>query len=298
MIVIESYSGLGSRIHTVTQAIDLAMRYQQTLTIIWDKDESCYCDFEELFDTEKLFAPLNTPWKVYNRYYLLYSERDEIKHGRIISNLPKILRYSGNNILYEGWKLLAFRGKFYDLAPMDDILRYQRFDSFLENISNGRNGWVKTYNDLDWNLEPGRRGQLTRTIRFREDLLEEAHSIISGSYISVHIRRTDHKQAIACSPTSLYVDRMKEELRRDDSVRFFVASDDDREIERLRTEFGDRIVTNEKKIYGRNTEDSIRSAAVDLICLAGGRKILAPYTSQFSTAAVEYGNIPIEWIHI
>ena len=83
----------------------------------------------------------------------------------------------------------------------------------------------------------------------------------------VHLRRTDHKRAIKRSPTSLFIEKMEEDIRRDPSVKFYLATDDPEEEAYFKERFGDRIMTYSKRSLDRNTKTGMEDAVLDLVNL-------------------------------
>ena len=66
-------------------------------------------------------------------------------------------------------------------------------------------------------LKPGKNIEEKGDYLFRE---------LTGNCVGVHVRRTDHTDAIANSPLALFAGRMKKELEADQETSFFVATDD------------------------------------------------------------------------
>ncbi len=103
--------------------------------------------------------------------------------------------------------------------------------------------------------------------------------------IGIHIRRTDNVKSIANSPTELFILRMEEELEKDSSLMFYLATDNTEEKVTLSEYFPGRIITQKDIELSRDSSDGILSACVDLVCLSKCKKILGSYWSSFSEVA-------------
>lgn len=111
-----------------------------------------------------------------------------------------------------------------------------------------------------------------------------------SNVIGIHIRRSDNVKSIEQSPTESFINYMKLELLKKDSVSFFLATDSEADRRRVKDIFGDHIITQDKIELSRNSSDGIKSACVDLLCLSWCEKIVGSYWSSFSeTAALWYG---------
>jgi len=126
--------------------------------------------------------------------------------------------------------------------------------------------------------------------------IDEICSIFSSRTIGIHIRRTDHNISISKSPTSLFIDRMKQEILLDNNVRFYLASDSQEVKKELLDEFGDDRIITSNKLVTRNTSEGIEDAVVELYVLSRTNKIIGSFGSTYSYLAAEIGGIALEII--
>lgn len=112
----------------------------------------------------------------------------------------------------------------------------------------------------------------------------------SGNVIGIHIRRTDHVISIAKSPTSLFIDKIKEEIDAHSDTKVFLATDSNDVKQELKEVFGDRIVTPSAEAR-RDGIEGIRGGLVDMYTLAATRHIYGSQGSTFSKMAARLGNI-------
>ncbi len=129
-------------------------------------------------------------------------------------------------------------------------------------------------------------------IRFNEECVNRAQSIMNhpGKVIGLHLRRTDHGTAITQSPTELFLKKIDEEIANDESVRFFLATDSESEQADLIARYGERIIVQENKAWGRSNIEEMNSGIVDVLCLSMCDKIYGSCGSVFSRFAAEYGS--------
>jgi len=113
-----------------------------------------------------------------------------------------------------------------------------------------------------------------------------------GPRVGVHIRRTDHQKAILHSPTEAFVAAMK---KCSEDTIFILATDSEKEVERLKEEFPGRIVCL-AIVNERWSPLGVKNAIVDLLGLASSRKIFGSYGSSFSEIAALYGGVELEVI--
>lgn len=83
---------------------------------------------------------------------------------------------------------------------------------------------------------------------------------------------------------------MKEILKKAPETDFFLATDDRHEEERLKEIFGDRIITQKGKVWGRDTVGGMKAGIIDCLCLSSCDYILGSYTSVFSSFSAAYSD--------
>lgn len=127
-------------------------------------------------------------------------------------------------------------------------------------------------------------------ILFKKEYWNEVEDILGrkSGYVGVHIRRTDHKRAISNSCTDVFLKKMKAILDEAPETRFFLATDDRHEEERLKEVFGSRIVVQKGKTWGRDTAEGMKTGIIDCLCLSVCDYILGSYTSVFSWFSAAY----------
>lgn len=108
--------------------------------------------------------------------------------------------------------------------------------------------------------------------------------------IGIHIRQTDNFISIDNSPVELFVDKIKEEIKRNINVTFFLATDNPILEDKLIKLFGSKIMVYKKEL-NRNSQQGITDAVVDMFCLSKTKYIYGSYWSSFSDIASVIGGI-------
>ena len=124
--------------------------------------------------------------------------------------------------------------------------------------------------------------------------IQKTTSKFSSNTIGIHIRRTDCVESIDKSPTQAFINKIDEEIARDDSSVFYLASDDNKVKEQLKSAYGDRIITTTNNTQRDNIE-GIKFAVYDLFCLSNTSKIIGSYYSSYTQEAARLGNIQLEY---
>ena len=92
--------------------------------------------------------------------------------------------------------------------------------------------------------------------------------------VGVHIRRTDNAVSMGKSTTEQ-----------------FIATDDQREEDLLRSRFPGKIISNQSRTIDRNSVAGMHDALLDLYCLAASDKIIGSYWSSFTDTAADMRGI-------
>jgi hypothetical protein len=106
--------------------------------------------------------------------------------------------------------------------------------------------------------------------------------------LGVHVRRTDHKNSIAVSPTSSYFSLLD---ARPVEERFFLSTDDAAEEAAFRDRYASRVLNYEKRSLNRSESSAIEDALIDMMLLSRCTAIVAGVGSTFSACAAFMGNL-------
>ena len=256
-IIVQPLGGLCNRMRVIVGAVKLAKQMHRQLVVIWTQDATLNAKFSDLFE------PI--PYKVIEcpldswRYKVLYHWYKDIKHSMILDD-----EWISNNA----------RGKEYYV--------------WRDKIE-GRNLFLQTNLDIlidgDYSI-----------FKAQPSVIKELNNVeCDENTIGLHIRRTDNANAIKYSPTTLFFEKVEEELKNNPQTKFYLATDDPNEEQAFIDRFGKRMLIYCKHSLDRNNPVAIKDALVDLYNLSHCKKIYGSYWSSFSdTAAIWTGIEKIE----
>ncbi|GHV49186.1 hypothetical protein FACS1894181_07460 [Bacteroidia bacterium] len=260
------YGGLANRIYAITSSIGFCKENNVQLKIIWFKDKGIGAGFYNLL---RLSSDLKNIKVVDAKWHDYRYDRPRKKNLW----LPFV------------WQFFAFGKRIY----MKD---------FPELISKGLSPYISCKSlymihcglYYEW-VDQFKSLLPERNIQTR--IKEEIKAFANQRTIGVHIRRSDLPASIINSPLFLFINKIKEELKKDLQTKFFVASDSNEEKLKLKELFGDAIITSFKEIR-RDTEEGIVDALTELYMLSLTEKIYGTSYSTYSTLAAQLSGIPIE----
>ncbi len=257
MITIEPMGGLCNRMRTLDAALALGRRLDRKVQVIWYQHAGLNCRFDYLF--EKI-PGISRIWQI------------PVK--------PGIWRL--RNLSHQYFQ------RYYDYyANPGNIWDAIRQDYDFKNLGNYRKIYIASWSRF---YSPPVLFQEFRPVASLRKRIDEYQTI--SEMVGIHIRRTDHKKAIAESPTEKFLEIMHREISENPSVNFFLATDDPAEETLLKDAFPGRIHTHPKETVERNSPQGIKDALIDLYCLASCRKLIGCHASAFSMTAWQLSGIP------
>lgn len=272
-MVLVPIGGLANRFYAIASAIGFCAAHMMDLKIIWFKDKGLGAAFHsvlKLSEGIKHVEVVDAGWKewVYDR--------------------PR------KKNLWLPWigQRIAFGGRIYEKAinegfSLDDLEKVVEKNQSVYLIH-----FTLFYDkpDLLKTLQPVDAIQRKVEERIRTLSLDK-------HMIGLHIRRGDHMRSKLNSPLSLFVDKIKEEIEKDPTVRFYVASDDQEEKRTLMAMFGTRIVSLLTEVK-RDNYQGIADALVELYTLSSMKKIYGSVASTYSLLAAQLSDIPLQVLSI
>ncbi|MDE7238219.1 MAG: hypothetical protein K2N41_00720 [Lachnospiraceae bacterium] len=265
---VEPLAGLGNRMQVLASAHFLAEKYHKRLCILWNNNSDLAADFEDIFETvpDAKVIPVTTDGYHTKPLLRMKSERLRKKLSSACSFVTEVDRWEG-------------------MTPKEI---FQMVD---EGCRNADDIYLKSWKPFTPVYEDGKITleflKPSGKVRQRgKDLFDR----IGVDTVGVHIRRTDHVEAIADSPVAAFIEEMQKESERDGTCRFFVATDDSGVEQELFQRFGKRGFFKGNKSWGRDHADGILDACVDLWALSKCRKILGSKGSTFGMIAAKLGS--------
>jgi len=114
---------------------------------------------------------------------------------------------------------------------------------------------------------------------------------INKNVNGIHIRRTDNWVSTKYSPTSLFINKIKEDLDKNPNQKFYLATDDKNEEKNIKEKFPNNIITHNKQSLDRTKKIGIIDSMIDLCHLSMCGKIYGSYYSSFSNVAARWHGI-------
>lgn len=290
--------GLCNRMRTIDSAITLSEKVNRNLKVIWVRNELLNSRFTSLFKTiegiELIESSNNTiPGFRFNAYPKTTPDSKQGLSGVISRALWKYLRNKWNirgTVFYD--ELLEITNQ--QFKDQDANAEQTGYKMIFEKISSSIDNGFSNYIASCWRLYPNQEFY-ARFIPVNE-IQKRIDQYTSGfdNTIGLHIRRTDHKEAVAISGIDKFIDLIEKQIESNNRTNFFLATDDPQTEKDLKARFNGKIITNPKRSFSRNSEEGIKDAVVDLYCLSKTNKIFGSFRSSFSQVAADISGIEVE----
>ena len=268
MLIIEPCAGLGNRLLGLGSAYSVAQRLGRELLVIWKREVGCNVRASELFAL---------PMRV-----------EEISENGLKKEPIDHLRSNRIKKKYRGQAT-----RFLECDDVERIKKERGFEGLLAEIEREPVIYIKSFGPIcELSAESYHFLRASESIEKKGSLL---FGQIDKTIVGVHVRRTDHTEAIANSPLGLFAERMRAELSEQPQTGFFVATDDElvkRELRGLLPEA--RLIFHEGGTIDRNSRSGLEDALIEMLALSRCKKILGSYNSTFSLLPSYIGNIPLE----
>ena len=275
--------GLGNRMRVAASAYAMAKRTGIPVRVLWTKQWGMNCRFEDLFTL--------TPAPSAQGAGSSFSLRDARGFEKLLFARPTLKNLHAPRLLQR----LCYRHIIY--APQ---IWYLNRDGFDYEAWFRQGGTLMTaYRDFcPWTSDDLR--QLFRPNDGVRRLIDERCRDFTANTIGIHIRRTDHQQAIDESPLELFIEAIDREQESSSRMAayhgapfsIYLATDDEATKEALRRRYGNRVITSEAEAT-RESTDGIRDALVEMYALSRTRHIYGSAGSTFSPIAACLGDVPI-----
>lgn len=261
--------GLGNRMRVLACAVTMMDTLPGRLDVVWFKHSGLNASFSSLFE------PID-------------GERLRMLEGSRLDALWWERPRRNNLFVPRLFQRLLFRDCLYE-QRITPLFR-QGFD-FRAWASQG-NVYLATYT----RFFPYPNATLQRLFvpvpRLRERI-DRIRTAFSSHTLGVHVRRTDHVDAIAESPLELFFGKLDAEVDRHADTCIYVASDSEEVKAAMKARYGRRLLCSDKPA-DRTSQGGIDDGVVELFALSHTDKIYGSYLSSFSDIASELGDVPLE----
>ncbi len=256
-------------------SMDLGVDYQ----IIWLKNREINAEFCDIFEDCALIS-------------------DKIEYPGLIKYALAYMSPRKKNAYISALTLPRFGLYLFDYRPPMSALSKEadsnlRIKEMVERcLSEGKDCFIQSgINFADYTDNFYR--YLFRPAKHILDEVEHIEkSMGEGRRIGIHIRRTDNSVSILHSPDSLFIQEIDRIIRNDGSVKFYLATDDEKTKERFRLAFPGYIFSM-PRAASRSTKSGITDAMIEMTLLSRTERILGSYYSSFSEAAALLGGVPL-----
>ncbi|MEG1643981.1 MAG: hypothetical protein RR293_07555 [Bacteroidales bacterium] len=267
------YGGLANRMRAVNSMVEFTRETAIPLNVVW------FANFELNAPFSSLFLPIQDS---------MVSIEESKPYSRFLYNSPR-----RNNL----WiPYITSRLYFDRIIYYDEFIRLRDNNLLGDTLRSGGRIFVESCYDFGHASEALARN-FVPTQRLQEAVCNFVDANFASRTVGVHIRRTDNTLAIEQSPIKLFMDAMQREIQAFPDVKFYVASDDEKEKELLKNRFGGRIITRSSDCR-RNCIEGIESAVEDMYILSCTAKIYGSFYSSFSDIAAKLRGAEIEVLSI
>jgi hypothetical protein len=267
-IIAKAQSGLANKLRVIESVVSLVKDLDCPADIIWAPEWQMVAHYRDLFEPSGLFSVTDHDKFRYSR-----SSFSVKTYKKPLSAL--INRYYGIELAFNDVDIFRqVRPGHWDIRAMVEgktayIDTCHNFYSYHYNFS-----WIKPV------------PAIADTVGRFEEIIK------NKKCIGLHIRRTDNLSSVENSPDYLFENAIREEISRDPSSVFFLATDDYKTQAHFIDLFGaGRILAHPKK-FGRDSVKAIQDAVVDWMLLTRCRKLYCSYFSSFSETAIAVSKAP------
>lgn len=301
VIYSEPTGGLCNRMGALNYAYLFAKEYNCRLVILWKDNFEAACHYEDIF---KPFEDDNV--KVVNLDYYKETPKELLKSGRIFSLAARGIKHCAFN-LYFRYRRSNETELTYETDGVSRVEADAVNHNLIEKFINSDKRWclISSYQCADLAHD---YSALQFQDRFEDAVRElyekqfgafateeEYKSYIRCNVIGVHVRRGDHKYAIANNPLDMFVGKMQKRIDANPEVKFYLASDGTDVIEYMQKHFPGRVIINEGAELSRKSKSGMENAIIDLLALSKTGGIIGSFGSTFSDMASYIGRTDLEY---
>jgi hypothetical protein len=268
MIVLKPTGGLCNRMRAINSALALAKQTGHRLHVIWEENKWLNCAYSRLFIPYPDFSVSSL------RINLLYNTAFAGAYG-----FPRKQ--------YHAWlNRFMFSKCYFDNCREDDTPPQSIQAAEIAAFSNRKKIYISTGHAF---FPSGEDFKQFTPVKNLAGKIENLMNRFGNTPVGLHIRRTDHAEAIEQSTDEMFEQVMREELQQHAGTQFFLATDSPQSETHFQRLFGSAVHRAEAKTFGRNTPAAIEDAVVDLYLLSRCSKIYASFQSSFSETAAVIG---------
>ena len=215
--------GLANRMRAVASAVTLAAKSDSDLSIVWFQDWALNAPFSQLFKpVDRKIACLRDASRL--DYALLDRPRSRNFHFPLL------------------FQKLFFKSCLYERSITPLCNRHFDFERWVKE---GSCVYMASYTAF----QPYDYVWISRLFVPVEEVMEEVENRcrnFSDTMIGMHIRCTVNLASIRQSPIELFYQKLDEEIKEDDKVAIYLATDSEEVMREMKERYGDRIFCSGK----------------------------------------------------
>lgn len=269
MLFIEPCAGLANRMLAFASAYRLARKNGHDVKVLWNTDGTLGICMDKLFRLPEATEVTSITYAPYHKRPLFRCKSEILTHY-----------YQHKSDLFFDRDELA-----------DNLLNGGKLDAdriFKENV----NIYIKSYCELEKIVDH----TLFEIFEPTSEVVERGKEVfekINDATVGMHIRRTDHEQAIMNSPVELFLKKAENLFLEENQTTIFLATDDEDVEKLIKEKYGNKVIVHQNKHFSRQSSQGMMDGLIDMLCLSKCSKIYGSYGSTFGKVASYIGNIEL-----
>ena len=256
---LEPYGGLCNRMGAIDAAMTLATELNMRLAIYWYLDQGLGCRFETLF-----VAPPNVR--------LVQADIRSLPGKCIEKAIKRLIKWAGG------------------YTPT--VIKLENVEEEKEKIRSARITRIKSCSAF---YGDGRFVHLFKPVPELQAVIDLYKKRLGSEAVGIHIRRTDHVDAIKFSPLEAFERIIEQEFLASPQCVFFLATDDPQVEKAMVEKFpSTTFVTLKDKPFERFSIPGMKASLIDLYCLASCCRIYGSAESTYGPMAAQIFGIPFK----
>ncbi|HVM87581.1 MAG TPA: hypothetical protein VMT76_05300 [Puia sp.] len=266
-IIVEPLAGLANKLRVIESAVSLSKDMNGSTQVNWITDWQMRAAYHELFEPSEYFTVTRS-----GKYKFCRSSFSLKGFKKPLANI--INRVSGIDMAFNDVDIAAH------VRPGEWDIR-----SLIQNRKN-----IYIHSCHDFYPYRFRFSWVKPLSHINEAITAFASKMIPDNTIGLHLRRTDNAASSSLSPDKLFEEVIELEIKKNERVVFFLATDNAATEKHFISKFGtERILAFPKK-FGRESVAAIQDALADWVLLGKCKKLYCSYWSSFSETAAAVTN--------
>lgn len=265
-LIINPVGGLANRMRAIAAGIVLAKDCGAEAEIAWPVNADLGAPFEALFKPQALPVAVRNVSAAADRW---------------VYDVPR----RRNFYITKAVQSLLFKDVMNDL---NGLVAWQDDDSLGRKFMAENSGRCLIRSGLEFYNYPA--DLYPRIFVPCDDVADAAEAVVAGAdnLVGMHIRRTDHTEAIRLNTDEKFEREIERFLAADPAIKIYIATDDEALKLRLKARYGVAILSSDRPASRRSVE-GMKDALKEMLILSKCRTVVGSEGSSFSVAAAKLG---------